>query len=92
MTEKQKREQIRAEIAKQYRDQIADLKHQIALRDKMILEFQKEIEMLKKQGTQLPKHMEAVRYLGKGVGIEVPEIVQYCLRSGIITGGMCTEQ
>lgn len=92
MTEKQKREKVRSEISKQYRDEIAELKRQIHLRDNMILRMQKDIDDLKRQKTVLPLHLEAVRRIGGSEDIEIQDVIDYCVRSNLIADWLCSEQ
>lgn len=88
MTEKQK---IRSEISKQYKDEIAELKRQIHLRDGMILRMQRDIDDLKKQKTKLPLHLEAVRRIGGREDIAIQDIVDYCVYSNLIADWLCPE-
>lgn len=81
MTEKQKREKIRSEISKQYRDEIAELKRQIHLRDNMILRMRKDIDDLKKQKTKLPLHLEAVRRTLSIIACAVISLLTGCAQS-----------
>lgn len=84
-------EKIRSEISKQYRDEIAELKRQIHLRDNMILRMRKDIDDLKKQKTKLPLHLEAVRRIGGREDIAIQDIVDYCVCSNLIADWMCPE-
>lgn len=92
MTEKQKREKVRSEISKQYRDEIAELKRQIHLRDNMILRMQKDIDDLKRQKIALPLHLEAVRRIGGSEDIEIQDVIDYCVRSNLIANWLYSEQ